>query len=246
MTNSTIMFTIEYEQSLIETAVFLAVRKDMKLECAFHLTIDPLYEIPDEELRQREFTPVFRDYFTKLKLDQVMGGLITERPLISQHVDRCIVREAARAKDESAELFVRESDDGENTHRTLVVQVCPQSLIEPERIDLQMRRELLHVSDMLDEKFGYEPEAFDGPLSMQNLQRDRYRVLWDTYVEGRLHRRGFGTQKDKLHMQRAFDRVFTNDDIRFDAVTFCNIFDATNLQHNSLMNRVCRLGTIVD
>lgn len=240
------MFTIEYEQSLIETAVFLAVRKTSQLECEFHQVIDPLYEIPDEELQHRAFTPVFRDYFTKLKLDHVMGGLITERPLIHQHLDRCIVREAARTKEESAELFVRESDKGEKIHRTLVIQVCPQSLIEPEQIDLQMRRELLHVADMLDEQFGYQPEEFDGPLSLQNLQRDRYRVLWDTYVEGRLHREGYGTQKDKLHMQRAFDRVFTNDDIRFDAVTFCNIFDATNLQHNSLMNRVCRLGTIVD
>ena len=34
----------------------------------------------------------------------------------------------------------------------------------------------------LDERFGYLRETFAGDPSWQNLQRNRYRVLWDTYL----------------------------------------------------------------
>ena len=73
------MLRIQYEQSLVETTVFLAVRHDEPLECALHSIIDPLYAIPDEELRQREFGAVFRDFFTKLALDRLITGLLAER-----------------------------------------------------------------------------------------------------------------------------------------------------------------------
>lgn len=229
------MLAIEYEQSLVETTVFLTTRANETLECELHLAIDPLYEILDEELRQREFVTVFRDYFAKLKLDHAIGNLIAERPLIARHVDQCIVREAARKKDESAELFVREIKNSGTKYRTLVIQVCPGSLIDSKRLDVQMRRELLHVSDMLDECFDYEYETFSGPLSLQNLQRDRYRVLWDTYVEGRLHREKLGVQKEKSRLQQSFERVFTNCSPTPDERMFHEVFNASSLTHEILI-----------
>ena len=122
------MLTIEYEQSLVETAVFLAVRRDERLECALHQVVDQLYEIPDEELRQREFVPVFRDFFTKLRFDRLIAKLLAERPMIGELVDRCVVREAARRRAQSAELFVQGDKGGEERGgKTLVIQLCPQS-----------------------------------------------------------------------------------------------------------------------
>ena len=58
----------------------------------------------------------------------------------------------------------------------------------------------MHVADMLDPSFGYEralPASDDGP-SRDNIQRDRYRVLWDVTIDGRLacaggHPRGVRT-----------------------------------------------------
>lgn len=229
------MMTLEYEQSLVETTVFLAVRNDEALDCEFHLAIDPLYEIPDEELRQREFAPIFRGFFTKLGLDRVIAGLLAERPLVGESVDQCIVREAARKKDESAELFVQSADNGDRPKHTMVIQVCPQSLIEPEPFVHRIRRELLHVADMLDERFGYQRETFSGPVSLQNLQRDRYRVLWDTYVEGRLRREGLGTDEEGERLNRAFARVMKNDPVDDGDSAFRRVFDAPTLTHRYLM-----------
>ena len=231
------MLTIQYEQSLVETAVFLAVRSDHRLECELHQVIDRLYEIPDEELRQREFVPVFRDFFTKLGFDRLIAGLLAERPQISELVDRCVVREAARKKSESAELLVQGDQDGQELGgKTLVFQLCPQSFIETDRLVSLMRRELLHVADMLDKRFGYLREAFPGEPSRQNLQRDRYRVLWDTYVAGRLEREQFGVNGEKERLERAFGRVFANTTAETDGRVFAGIFDAPSLTHRNFMD----------
>ncbi len=231
------MVTIEYEQSLVETTVFLAVRKDERLECELHQVVDRLYEIPDEELRQREFVPVFREFFTKLRFDRLIAGLLAERPLIGALVDRCVVREAARKKAQSAELLVQDNQGGEDrVGRTLVIQICPQSFLDTGRLITLMRRELLHVADMLDQRFGYVRETFSGQPSRQNLQRDRYRVLWDTYVAGRLTREQFGVTGEKERLERAFGRVFANYTARTHDGVFAAIFDAPSLTHRNFMD----------
>jgi hypothetical protein len=55
-----------------------------------------------------------------------------------------------------------------------------------------LHHELTHVADMLDPMFGYRrelPPSTDGP-SADNILRDRYRVLWDTTIDGRMARAG--------------------------------------------------------
>ncbi len=230
------MFTIEYEQSLVETTVFLAVRNHERLECELHQATDRIYEIPDEELRQREFVPVFRDFFMKLGFDRLIAGLLAERPLIGKAMDRCVVREAAKRKAESAELLVQ-SGVGRDDHidKTLVIQICPQSFLETGQFIPLMRRELLHVADMLDERFGYLRETFSGEPSRQNLQRDRYRVLWDIHVEGRLERERSGVKSEKERLERAFGRVFANGIAGTDGSVFSRVFEAPSLTHRSFM-----------
>lgn len=231
------MLTVEYEQSLVETAVFLAARKNEQLECELHLVIDKLYEISDEELRHREFLPAFRDFFTRLGLDKLIAGLIAERPLIGEHVQRCVVREAPRERAESAELFVRAGEGGDGvTSRTLVFQACPRAFVDSGRFVRLMRRELLHVSDMLDERFGYQLESFTDPLARQNLLRDRFRVLWDVYVEGRLWREGWRDDGRKARLRRAFGRVFANDAAQCDSAALDRVFDMPTLTHDMLLS----------
>ncbi len=239
------MLTIEYEQSLIETTVFLAIRNDERLECELHQVVDNLYEIPDEEIRQGEFVPVFREFFTKLGFDRLIAGLLSERPLLSELIDRCVVREAPRKKAQSAELLIQEKIDTDScVSKTLIIQICPHSFLETDDISAMdsprirlvnlMRRELLHVADMLDNQFGYVRETFTGDPSRQNIQRDRYRILWDTYVEGRLERDKFGVDGKKQKLAQDFGRVFSTNNER----VFASIFDAQSLTHCNFMDWV--------
>ncbi len=231
------MSIIEYEQSLVETTVFLAVRSNSTLECELHQAVDPLYEIPDEELRQRAFEPVFKNFFKQLGFDRLITGLLAERLQIADLVDRFVVREAPRKRAQSAELLVQDDAEGkERGTRTLVFQICPQSFIDPKRFVPLMRRELLHVADMMDEQFAYHREAFSGDPSQQNLRRDRYSVLWDVYVEGRLEREKSGAKVEKERLVKAFNRVFATGATDANGCAFDRIFDASSLTHDDLMN----------
>ena len=244
------MMTVEYDQVLVEQATFLAVRQSADLEREFHRVIDPLYEMTDrkcgsadEESRQRAFAAVFRDYFAKLKLDRLIEGLLAERPLIQAHVGSCLVREAPRRKDESAELFVQETkSDTTPPTRTLVIQACPQSLnrkcgsaVDLEAFTLRMRRELLHVSDMLEPRFEYDRTAISGLPAQQNLVRDRYAVLWDMYVEGRLIREGRSDDANAARLERGFRRVFSGHVTQFGCDAFQKVIEAEQLTHPTLI-----------
>jgi hypothetical protein len=241
------MLSIEYDHDLVEQTTFLAARRDKRLERDLHLDIDSLYEISDEELRRRKFEAVFRGFFTKFGLNRVIADLIAEAPLVGERVGRYVAREALREKDESAELFVRDTDAGATpSERTLVIQVCPQSLIDPERFAPRLRRELLHVADMLDERFGYVREGIAGLPARQNLVRDRYRVLWDIYIEGRLDREGRSDAAMARSLRGAFNQAFSGRAPHAYDRAFSQVFDTPVLTHRRLLDWAHDPGGLFD
>jgi hypothetical protein len=65
-------------------------------------------------------------------------------------------------------------------------------LQDQEALVTLLRREILHVLDMLDPAFGYIPEVSSGESdpALMTLLRERYRVVWDATIDGRLCREG--------------------------------------------------------
>lgn len=239
------MMHFEYDPVVVEQATFLFARGDANLQREVHLVVDPLYELPDSEQRQEAFQQAFRTFFMQIGLAKVLSDLIEERPLISKHVGKCIVREAARRKDEAAELFVHASAVRTTpAHRTLVISVCPDSFIDAENLASRMRRELLHVADMLDEDFAYDREAITGLSPLEKLIRDRYRVLWDLYVEGRLGREGQLEPHSSTHaakplgsgLQGAFGQVFPGYNRYSCQHAFDRVCQAAILTHGQLLD----------
>lgn len=227
---------IEYDPKLVEQTVFLACRRDRQLESELHDVIDPLYASSDDRVNEKKFQEAYAAFFSRLQLDSSVLALLDERPLIARHVGRCIVREAARRKQESAELFLRQSEqDATPSDRTLIIQVCPRSLLESDHLEYWMRRDLLHVSDMLDAHFSYRREALNGLPAQQNLVRDRYRVLWDIHVQGRLNLEGMAEESYTHRLQAQFEKVFSEPATEPHA-TFDRVFRETSLTHARLID----------
>ena len=82
--------------------------------------------------------------------------------------------------------------------------------------------------------------------SRQNLQRDRYRVLWDIYVEGRLGRERSEVKSEKERLERAFARVFANGTAGADEGVFARVFDSTSLTHREFMDWAREPGLLFD
>ncbi len=231
---------IDYDPSLVEHAVFEASRRDAKLEAELHRAIDPLYELRDDRKRNARFSAVYLRFFRRLHLDHVVSSLLAERPLLERFVRQCIVREVLSRKKESAELFVKKvergTDSGSNGHiRTIVIQACAMSLVDPTRFLLTMRRELLQITDMIDHCFEYRKESLVGGRPRQNLVRDRYRVLWDLYAQGRLLRQGHRDDDAVRRLTAQFKRVFATESSRLVCPALKRVLEAERITHGRML-----------
>jgi hypothetical protein len=224
----------EYEPTLVERAVRMAVQADATLAAALHAEIDPIYRLDDLERRDRAFADAFSRCFQALDLGRPPARLIAAFPLLAANIDVCRIRTAPRRADERAELFVRREEDAGHAARTLLILLCAESLVDFASTEPMLRRELLHVCDMIDPAFGYDAKELARLPRLDQPVRDRYRVLWDIYVESRLLKdqrvpaggaeqlaaafiRAF-TLQGQAPPQRWFDLAFTVEGLRHDVM----------------------------
>lgn len=184
---------VHYDPRLIEEAVFLAVNRRPE-EKRFHGERSPLYGIANAEEREQAFQNFHRAWFFRLGLSEQIEQALAEQPLLSSSVKSCLVARAPGKREEGAELFVN-PDQGlnEKERRTVSIFLRPESFLSPLALLTFLRHELLHIADMLDPNFGYEPALppAEGGPTHDRLLKDRYRVLWDATIDGRMVRRGW-------------------------------------------------------
>lgn len=198
-------FRVDYEARLVEEVVLRALPGRPE-EGEFRQVRDQLYELGDPDERDRAFCTFHGQWFQRLGLCQPLEEALAERPILRQQTRRCAVVRARTKKDEGAELFV--SPDP-TAGRSIGVQLRPESLLEPVRLLGLLRHEFLHLSDMLEPNFGYEPELHVPEEGMaKRLVQDRYRILWDTTIDGRLVREGFAPARVRLRWLQDFARAF--------------------------------------
>jgi hypothetical protein len=186
------MIRLTYDPELVEEAVLLAepmmTRADAR---AFRRDRDRIYDVADTEERDRRFRAVHARWFLRVGLQQPLERAMKERPELADRLAEGRVVRAMARREEGADLL--DGGLGESTTQPmLVVRLRPSTFAAADTLLDLLRHELLHVSDMLDPTFGYQrplPRSADSP-SHDNLLRDRYRVLWDVTIDGRLARAG--------------------------------------------------------
>lgn len=236
MNSDALEFPIDYEPRLVEAAVLAALR-GRRGEAEFRAERDAVYEVADPEDREARFRRLDAAWFERVGLGDAVGAAIREQPAVSAGTSRCLVVLAPSRREEGADLLVAADAGPEATpRRTLFLQLRAETLADPERLRSLLRRELLHVADMLDPAFGYAPEAFAAaarqmPLS---LLRARYHVLWAVAVNGRLVRRGWAPAGIRAERFREFARTFPMLGKRTEAA-FVRFFDERGITHAELV-----------
>ena len=228
---------VEYEPRLVEEATLLALR-GAEAEPAFRRQRDRLYEIADPEAREARFRALHAAWFERLGLGRTIGQALGERMSVVRAARACVVASAASPRQEGAELFVRPPEEGtrEADRRSVVLRLRPERLLAAPQLLEFLRHELLHIADMLDPCFAYEPwlpSADAGPANRE-LLKDRYRVLWDAYVDGRLSRLGWAPAGVRAERLSEFRRAFPALGERAEAL-FERFFSAASLRHAELM-----------
>jgi len=163
------------------------------------------------EARAREsaFRELDARWFARFEISRPLQAALKEHPSIDGAVSKCFVLKARSAKEEGADLH--ENREGAPLP-TLVIRLRPQTLLASDQLLALLHRELLHVTDMLDPHFGYEralPEFSAGP-TYENLIRARYRVVWNTTIDGRLAAQGRLPRRGAERCFQEFKATFGN------------------------------------
>lgn len=201
---------LRYDLGLVEEAVFLAIESHPEAK-RFHRERDRIYRITHSEERERAFQDVHQAWFFQLGLAEQLEKAISEQPLLSSEVKSCFVSRAPGKQEEGAELFVNPEEKlSEKERRTVSIFLRPESLLNPSALLTFLRHELMHIADMVDPGFGYEPDlpTAEGGPTHDRLLKDRYRVLWDATIDGRMIRRGWGAESLREDRLREFCRTF--------------------------------------
>lgn len=230
------VFSLRYDPRFMEETVFHALRGYPE-SWGFEKERNRLYELADAEERERAFQALNVAWFDQLGMAKPIEKAVRERPLVSSSAKCCVVSRAPGKKEEGAELFVS-SEEGlsEKDQRTVRILLRPESLLQPEILLTFLRHELLHVADMLDPNFGYEPElpAVDGGPTHDRLLIDRYRTLWDATIDGRLTRLGWLYDSVRARRLSDFCRAFPMFGELAEAV-FSRFFDREPHTHAELV-----------
>ncbi|ODS34601.1 MAG: hypothetical protein SCARUB_00181 [Candidatus Scalindua rubra] len=197
---------IIYDIQLVDDIVFkgLAERErhgDIELYNKYHELRDGIYEI-EQENRPKRFRDLDNDFFHRLGYDIFLKEILNEYPGIKDKIEEVHVRRATTKQNEGSNVV----DNG----KKVIIRLYPEQFIEGgKEIHKVLAHELMHVSDMMDEDFGYSVEHFDCSPMEERIIRDRYRLFWDIYVDSRLEREGKESIANKEIRKKEFDSFFS-------------------------------------
>jgi hypothetical protein len=198
---------LRVDPRLLEEATFHALRR-LPDTLAHDRERVAIYAIGDPEERDRRFRALYAAWFVRLRLDAPLRRALGEQPSIREATAACLVGRASSPRDEGADLHVAPAAGAGPGVRTLLVRLRSESFARPERLLGFLRRELQHVADMLDPRFGYEPGIEVAEPARRRAVLERYSLLWRLSVEGRLERRGLAEAGARERLRGQFERCF--------------------------------------
>lgn len=202
---------LRYDEDFIEAAAFLCASGRRKgvpsLQIArFHHEREKLYGILDPDERNTAFFKLHLDWFREWGLEKHITDLLAEFPLLPAKLHMLAVRKTRNKNDDGAELYVNETGQ-----RSAILALRPESFARDAALRDYVRHEFTHLSDMLDPAFGYAP-VLDLPGlngAQQRLARERYRLLWDITIDGRLTTAGHMPMAAREQHAAAFARGYS-------------------------------------
>ncbi|MCC6793662.1 MAG: hypothetical protein IT366_00980 [Candidatus Hydrogenedentes bacterium] len=226
---------VQCDPQLVEMAV-LAVVRGAPMEREYQDAREACYEIEDTEARECAFAALNQEWFTRLRLAAPVLNALKDCPNVSARTARCILAPSFCARDECAELYGHASNPSAG-QPTLTIRLRPESFARSDYVTRLLRHELMHISDMLEPAFGYDPSAAQFLTSdgVPTVIRDRYRVLWDTYIDGRLHHEGHRAGSSHEQRRTEFCLVFRMLE-SLAIAAFDTVFAATALTHRQLID----------
>jgi len=242
---SHIILSVEgaFVESLVQQRLYdLQRRGHPQLFEAFHQEADALYDLSPSR-RDAAFSDLHAAYFERLGLTTPFESVLREFPVFEAHVRAIYVAQVIAASDESVDLT---PPRGANAQRDIGVRVRAERMLDAPQLEIYLRHEWMHLSDLLDPGFrALERTAWNArSAAEERLLRERYRVLWCATIDGRLERLGKPTGEPKPARRAEFDRLFRRLPVETRSGAFDRLWDGDRPSHLDLMALAESLTTL--
>ncbi len=195
---------IAVDPQFAERVVFEATRSDHQLCDLYHRAFSRCYQAPTDRQREDSFKNVHNEWFAHLGFRRRIENLIAEFLNVNQRISRTVVCGPNQRQKQGAELY------GSPGRYTMVIAVPASLLLDEAAFFFWARHELLHLDDLLDPGFAYQPNVRPGGSSPLEDRRilERYSTLWAMSIDARLTARAAAHPLAKDKRQTEFLRVF--------------------------------------
>ncbi|MBH0180482.1 MAG: hypothetical protein HP490_02060, partial [Nitrospira sp.] len=181
---------IRFQPALLQEVIDSFVEKteregDPTYYKEFHEHADPIYEKFMLEDREGEFKKLYQYLFgtwgfSDIVRDSLVGIVLVKGVLKEDQEGVDILRKWGSVEKELAREFEEKGLKG------VGIKLIPRRFYDP-ALTRYCRHELMHISDMIDPVFGYDPDTKVGQNpGEETLILQRYRVLWSLSVDSRL------------------------------------------------------------
>lgn len=227
---------LRYDDDFVEAAVFLCASGRRTGVPAlqirrFHAEREKCYVVADPDERNAAFFKVHLGWFREWSLEHLLTGLLKEYPLLPGAVSVLAFRQARSRNEEGAEMYVSAGV------RNAMVALRMDRLERDEPLLRFLRHEFMHLHDMVDPAFGYSPQVHlpTHNQTQQRITRERYRLLWDITIDGRLALAGRETMSGQEQHHALFDRAFSFWPEEKRRQVFESHWNATALRHENIL-----------
>lgn len=229
---------IEFDPNLIEEVIFREMKAreekgDFSLTNWYHSLTDPVYENFPLDERPEQFKKIEWDFFKKLGFSEVIKEIFAEFSELEGKVAGGVVIKAQSPFDEGSNL-TKGPSDGES-RKKVTIKVLPERFQDIPFLKKLIRHELMHVTDMVSESFGYRDERLGCNPMEESIIRERYSIFWDIFVDSRLIRKGKETISDKESRNREFESLYKKIPFEIKAAIFDVLWQDERLTHDRIL-----------
>lgn len=186
-----------------------------------------LYQSDQPEEREIQFQRLHEKLFFKWGFANSIIEAIDEFTDLVKTIELIVVKKAVSKTEEAADLIIEPSDthiDINIKGKAIGLKLLAARFEDPKSLRKFLRHELMHISDMLDAEFGYKLQRLaDSPME-ENIIRDRYKILWDIYIDSRLE--CFESEKKSLSTKDQRYSEFEALYKKLNPIQVKNIFDS--------------------
>ncbi|MCF6149888.1 MAG: hypothetical protein E3K37_14640 [Candidatus Kuenenia sp.] len=240
---------IEFDPGLIGEVLFKEMQTreeqgDTQLTEEYHSLVDPVYENFSIEDRPKQFRKIEWDFFKKLGFVALIENALNEFPEFEDSVAGMVVVKAKSTHDEGSNLI--KGLDDEEAKRKIKVKLLLERFHDQSYLQKFMRHELMHISDMLNDRFGYRDEVLAGNPMEQSIITERYSTFWDIFVDSRLIRDGKETIGSRDSRYEEFAALYMGFPEETNREIFDKLWDDENHTHGSMLELAKDVNKVIE